>query len=125
MYANEHVLTMSSMALLIRAPNPSIAELRCSIQSLKTLISNIGAMSHRHNVTLLGSTSFFTNGASQAHLCGAPSSTTRGVCHSARAGFLGALLPLFPLCCLYLFVLLLNQPDQGITPPCQLLNRDW
>jgi len=45
------------------------------------------------------------------HLCETAASATRRVGDSAAAGFLSALLPLLPLCCLYFFVLLLYKPD--------------
>ena len=56
-----------------------------------------------------------------SHLCGSSPRCTRRVGCSAAAGLLGALLLLCLLGSLYLFVLLLHQPDEGVTAPCQLL----
>ena len=57
------------------------------------------------------------------YLCGTTAGAPRRLSGSAGTGLLRALLPFFPLRRLYLFVLLLNQPNQGVTPSCQFLKQ--
>ena len=58
-----------------------------------------------------------------AYLCRTTAGAPRRLSGSAGTGLLRALLPFFPLCCLYLFVLLLHQPNQGVAPSCQFLEQ--